>query len=84
MSEMSREELLQAEAVGGACGWVAPMTKKDKAYIACLCTVFERYSIAPSKATRLEQDFVVRLAESEFYLRQANTQRLNPLNRRTE
>lgn len=72
MSEMSREELLQAEAVGSAHGWVTPMTKEDKAYIAYLRTVFKRYNIVPSKATRLEYDFVVRVAESEFYLQQAN------------
>lgn len=72
MSEMSREELLQAEADGSARGWVAPMTTEDKTYIAYLRTVFKRYNIVPSKATRLEYDFVVRVAESEFYLQQAN------------
>ena len=35
-------------------------------------TVFKRYNIVPSKATRLEYDFVLRVAESEFYLQQAN------------
>ncbi len=72
MTEMSREELLRAEVVGSETGWVAPLTQEDKEYFAYLRTVFKRYNIAPSKATRLEYDFVVRVAESEFYLQQAN------------
>ena len=40
--------------------------------VAYLRTVFKRYNIVPSKATRLEYDFVLRVAESEFYLQQAN------------
>lgn len=72
MSEMSREELLRAEAIGSEQGWVAPMTQEDREYFAYLRTVFKRYNIIPSKATRLEYDFVLRVAESEFYLQQAN------------
>ena len=72
MSEMSREELLRAEAIGSEQGWVAPLTQEDKEYFAYLLTVFKRYNIVPSKATRLEYDFVLRVAESEFYLQQAN------------
>ena len=72
MSEMSREELLWAEAIGSEQGWVAPLTQEDKEYFAYLRTVFKRYNIVPSKATRLEYDFVLRVAESEFYLQQAN------------
>lgn len=72
MSEMSRDELLRAESVGSEQGWVAPLTQEDKDYFAYLRTVFKRYNIVPSRATRLEYDFVVRVAESEFYLQQAN------------
>ena len=72
MSELSREELLRAEAIGSEQGWVAPLTQEDKEYFAYLRTVFKRYNIVPSKATRLEYDFVLRVAESEFYLQQAN------------
>lgn len=72
MSEMNREELLRSEAVGSEQGWVAPLTQEDRDYFAYLRTVFKRYNIIPSKATRLEYDFVVRVAESEFYLQQAN------------
>ena len=75
MSEMSREELLRAEAIGSEQGWVASMTQEDKEYFAYLRTVFKRYNIVPSKATRLEYDFVLRVAESEFYLQQANASR---------
>ncbi|MDE7172583.1 MAG: hypothetical protein K2O11_12040 [Oscillospiraceae bacterium] len=73
MAEMSREELLRAEAIGSEQGWVAPLTQEDKEYFSYLRTVFKRYNIVPSKATRLEYDFVLRVAESEFYLQQANT-----------
>ena len=38
-------------------------------YFAYLRKVFKRYNIAPSKATPTEYDFVVRVAESEFYSR---------------
>ena len=59
---MSREELLQTEAIGSACGWVAPMAKADRACIVYLRDVFKRCNIVPSKATRLEYDSVVRVA----------------------
>ena len=72
-AEMNREELLRMEEIGTAHGWVSPLLQEDKEYFAYLRTVFKRYSIVPSKATRLEYDFVVRVAESEFYLQQANT-----------
>ena len=72
MAEMSREELLRAETIASEQGWVAPMTQEDREYFAYLRTVFKRYNIVPSKATRLEYDFVLRVAESEFYLQQAN------------
>ena len=72
MSEMNREELLRAEAIGSEQGWAAPLIQEDKEYFAYLRTVFKRYNIVPSKATRLEYDFVLRVAESEFYLQQAN------------
>lgn len=72
MAEMTREELLRAEAIGSEQGWVAPLTQEDKEYFAYLRTVFKRYNIVPSRATRLEYDFVIRVAESEFYLQQAN------------
>lgn len=72
MSEMNRDELLKTEAVGAEQGWVSPLTQEDKEYFAYLRKVFKRYNIVPSKATRLEYDFVTRVAESEFYLQQAN------------
>ncbi len=72
MSEMSREELLKIEVEGSEQGWVTPLAKEDKEYFAYLRKVFKRYNIVPSKATRLEYDFVTRVAESEFYLQQAN------------
>ena len=72
MTEMNREELLRIEALGSEQGWVVPLISEDKEYFAYLRGVFKRYNISPSKATRLEYDFVTRVAESEFYLQQAN------------
>ena len=72
MSEMNRDELLKAEAVGAEQGWVSPLTQEDKEYFAYLRKVFKRYNIVLSKATCLEDDFVTRVAESEFYLQQVN------------
>ena len=65
-------ELEKIEAHGAENGWVTPMTEEDKAYFAYFRSVFKRYNISPSKATRLEYDFVTRVAESEFYLQKAN------------
>ena len=59
--------------LGAVSGYVAPMTEEDRDFIAYFRSVFKRYNISPSKATRLEYDFVTRVAESEFYLQQANS-----------
>ena len=72
MAEMSKADLLRIEALGDEQGWVKPLTQEDKDYFAYLRGVFKRYNISPAKATRLEYDFVTRVAESEFYLQQAN------------
>ena len=69
---MNRSELLHAEESGAASGWVSPLSQEDREYFAYLRKVFKSYNITPSKATRLEYDFVIRVAESEFYLQKAN------------
>ena len=69
---MNRSELLRVEEAGAAGGWVSPLGQEDRDYFAYLRKVFKRYNITPSKATRLEYDFVIRVAESEFYLQKAN------------
>lgn len=69
---MKLSEQLQIENIGAEQGWVAPLSKEDKEYFAYLRKVFKRYNIVPSKATRLEYDFALRVAESEFYLQQVN------------
>ena len=74
-TDMDKErmaELAEIEAHGAESGWVAPMTEEDKAFFAYFRSVFKRYNISPSKATRLEYDFVTRVAESEFYLQKVN------------
>ena len=43
MSEMNREGLLRAEAIGSEQGWVTPLTQEDREYFAYLRTVFKRY-----------------------------------------
>ena len=68
MDKERMAELEKIEAYGAENGWVAPMAEEDKAFFAYFRSVFKRYNISPSKATRLEYDFVTRVAESEFYL----------------
>ena len=72
MDKERMAELAEIEAQGAENGWVAPMTEEDKAFFAYFRSVFKRYNISPSKATRLEYDFVMRVAESEFYLQKVN------------
>ena len=60
-------ELEKIEAYGTENGWVAPMTEEDREFFAYFRSVFKRYNISPSKATRLEYDFVTQVTESEFY-----------------
>lgn len=72
MDQEKFEYLQRIEEHAAETGWVAPLTHEDKEYFAYLRTVFKRYNITPSKATRMEYNFVLRVAESEFYLQQAN------------
>lgn len=53
--------------------WASPLTQEDRDYFAYFRTVCKRYNIVLSKATRLEYEFVTRVAESEFYLQKAIT-----------
>lgn len=64
--------LEEIEEHGTENGWVQPLSQEEKDYFAYLQGVFRRYNIIPSKATRLEYDFVLQVAESEFYLQKAN------------
>ena len=68
MDKEHMAELEKIEAHGAENGWVTPMTEEDKAYFAYFRSVFKRYNISPSKATRLEYNFVTQVTESEFYL----------------
>lgn len=62
----------EGEHCGERKGWVQPLSQQEKEYFAYLQSVFHRYNITPAKATRLEYEFVLRVAESEFYLQKAN------------
>ncbi len=53
--------------------WVSPLTQEDRDYFAYFRMVCKRYNLVPSMATRLEYEFVTRVAESEFYLQKAAT-----------
>ena len=72
MDKERMAELEKIESHGAENGWVAPMAEEDKAFFAYFRSVLKRYNISPSKATRLEYDFVTRVAESEFYLQKVN------------
>lgn len=72
MDKERMAELVENKAHGAENGWVVPITEEDRAFFAYFRSVFKRYNILPSKATRLEYDFVTRVAESEFYLQKAN------------
>ena len=72
MEKNRMAELEEIEAHGAETGWVAPLTDEDKEFFVYFRKVCNRYNISPSKATRLEYDFVTRVAESEFYLQKAN------------
>ena len=75
MDKERMAELEKIESHGAENGWVAPMTEEDREFFAYFRSVFKRYNISPSKATRLEYDFVTRVAESEFYLQKTNARR---------
>lgn len=72
MDQKKLEYLQRVEDHAAETGWVAPLTQEDKDYLAYLRSVCKRYNITLSKATRIEFDFVTRVAESEFYLQRAN------------
>ena len=72
---MDKQEILylqQIEQHGAENGWVAPLTREVSEYLVHFRAVCKRYNIIPSKATRLEYDFVTRVTDSEFYLQQVN------------
>lgn len=71
MGKLSKEQVNYYEELGNKYGWVAPLTDEDREYFTLFRSVFKRYNINPSKATKLEYDFVVRVTESEFLLRRA-------------
>ncbi len=72
MTDQEKRYYQEIEDHGSAVGWVAPTNQEDKAFLSYFRKVCKRYNIAPSKATKLEYDFVTRVTESEFYLQQAN------------
>ena len=54
MDKERMAKLEKIEAHGAENGWVAPMTEEDREFFAYFRSVFKRYNISPSKATRLE------------------------------
>lgn len=68
MTKQEKKEILDLETHAGENGWVAPLTDDDRDYLVYFRSVCKRYNIVPSRANRLEYEFVTRVAESEFYL----------------
>ena len=68
MTEEKKQYPSEMEAHGAENGWVQPLTEDDQESFAYFRSVCKRYNITPSKATRMEYDFVTRVAESEFDL----------------
>ena len=48
------------------------MIEEDQEFFSYFCSGFKRYNISPAKATRLEYDFMTKVAKSEFYLKRVN------------
>ena len=71
MTKQKKQYLSEMETHGAENGWVSPLTEEDKEFFANFRSVCKRYNITPSRATRMEYDFVTRVAESEFYLQRA-------------
>lgn len=71
MDKARAKQLLQIEEHGAKNGWTTPLSEEDRKFFSHFRSVFKRYNINPSEATRLEYDFVTRVAESEFYLQMA-------------
>ena len=67
--------LQETEEHGAENGWVSPLNNEDREFFACFRSVFARYNIDPAKATRLEYDFVTKVAESEFYKQKKQAQK---------
>ena len=72
MTEERKQYLQGIETHGAENSWVSPMAEEDKEFFRYFRTVCRRYNIVPSKATRMEYDFVTKVAESEFYLQRAS------------
>ena len=67
MKQKELEYLRQIEDHASRTGGVSPLTREDKEYFSYLRQVSKRYNIDMSKANRLEYNFVIRVAENEFY-----------------
>ena len=64
MTEQEKREIVELEAHASENGWVAPLTDNDRDYLVYFRSVCKRYNIVPSRANRLEYEFVTRVAES--------------------
>ena len=53
--------------------WVTPLNDEDREYFAYFRTVCKRYNIDPSRANRLEYDFVTRVADTYFFFKKGQT-----------
>ena len=67
MEQKELEYLRPVEDQASRTGWVSPLTREDKEYFSYLRPVSKRYNIAMSKAHRLDNNFLIRVAGSEVY-----------------
>lgn len=72
MTAEQRASMVEMESYCDQHGWVEPISQEDRDYFSHFRSVCKRYNINPSKATRLEYDFVTRVTESEFYLQKVD------------
>ena len=66
MEQKELEYLRQVEDQASRTGWVSPLTREDKS-IFLLRQVSKRITSTCPRQNRLEYNFVIRVAESEFY-----------------
>lgn len=72
MDEILRKERLYYDRNGNNLEFITPGSAEEREFFSYLHSVFKRYNIDSNKATRLEFDFAIRVAESEFYTQPAN------------
>ena len=69
--KLTPQEIIEIEEHADLHGWVAPFTQEDHDSFVHFFSVFKRYNIVPSKATKLEFEFVIAMTEGELYAKRS-------------